>query len=66
MECVVVPRLGTDGRVISASTVRRAIQEGRLESVRDMLPDSTFRYFSAPEAADVVAAIAGEKDVIHY
>ena len=66
MECVVVPRLETDGRVISASTVRRAIQEGRLESVRDMLPDSTFRYFSAPEAADVVAAIAGEKDVIHY
>lgn len=66
IECRIVPRLETAGRVISASTVRQAIHDDCLDMVRDMLPESTCRYFASGEAEDVIAAIRREKDVIHY
>lgn len=61
-----IPRLETEGKIISASTVRKAIQEDRLETVADMLPESTLAFFQSPEAAPVLEAIGWEKDVIHY
>lgn len=66
IECCVIPRLEAEGQIISASTVRRAIQVGKLEEVAPMLPGSTYRYFASEEAAAVTAAIRREKDVIHY
>lgn len=66
IECRIIPRLEINGRVVSASTVRQAIHDGCLEDVRDMLPDSTFRFFSSEEGRGVAAAISREKDVIHY
>jgi len=61
-----IPRLETDGQVISASTVRKAIQEGKLQTVAAMLPESTLAFFQSPEAAPVMEAIRRQKDVIHY
>lgn len=66
VECRIVPRLETNGRVISASTVRQAIHDGCLESVRDMLPDSTYRYFASAEGEPVCRAIRREETVVHY
>lgn len=66
VDCVVVPRLETDGRVVSASAVRQAIHDGSLDSVADMLPDSTYRYFASPEAQNVVRAIRAMDDPKHY
>lgn len=66
IECIQIPRLEADGQVISASTVRKAIHDGALDTVRQMLPESTYRYFASEEAAAVTAAIRREKDVIHY
>ena len=66
VDCVIIPRLQTNGAPISASTVRQAIHDDRLESVRNMLPDSTYRYFAGPEGAAVTAAIRAQKEVIHY
>lgn len=66
IDCCVIPRLKANGRVISASTVRQAIHDDALESVRDMLPESTYRYFSSQSAEPVIQAIRREKDVIHY
>lgn len=64
--CHVIPRKEAEGRVISASTVRQAIHDDRLEEIRDFLPETTYAYFTSPEAAPVVAAIRREKNVIHY
>ncbi len=50
----------------SPSTVRQAIHDGRLEDIRPLVPETTWNYFNSPEAAAVIAAIRGEKDVIHY
>ncbi len=66
VECRVIPRLERGGRPISASTVRQAIHDGRLEEIRPLVPESTWDYFHSQEAKEIVTAIQKEQDVIHY
>ena len=67
IQCRILPRKELpDGRVISASAVRQAIHDDKLDTASDMLPETTLAYFRSPEAAPVVAAIRREQDVIHY
>ncbi len=66
VECRVIPRLERGGRPISASTVRQAIHDGRLEEIRPLVPESTWNYFHSQEAEAVIAAIQKEQNVIHY
>lgn len=66
IECVEIPRLANDGHIISASTVRQAIHDGKLDDVRDFLPPTTYEFFAGPSGAEVCAAIRAEKNVIHY
>lgn len=66
VDCIVIPRLEQNERVISASTVRQAIHDGALDAVADMLPESTLRYFRSAEAAFVVQAIRAMDDPKHY
>ena len=67
IECRILPRKTLpDGRIISASAVRQAIHDERLDEVADMLPETTLSFFRSPEAAPIVAAIHAEKDVVHY
>ena len=66
IDCRIIPRLEANGRVISASTVRQAINDGWLDEVRDLLPDSTYRFFTSADSAQTTAAIRQAKDVIHY
>ncbi|MBR0312264.1 MAG: [Oscillospiraceae bacterium] len=66
VDCTVVPRMETGGRVVSASAVRQAIHDGALDTVADMLPESTYRCFASPEAARVVQAIRAMDEAKHY
>ena len=67
IQCRVVPRRELpDGRIISASAVRQAIHDDALDSVADMLPETTLAFFRSAEAAPVVAALRTEQDVVHY
>lgn len=66
VDCRVVPRLERDGAPVSASTVRQAIHDGRLEDIRPLVPETTWRYFCSQEAEPVIAAIQKTQDVIHY
>ena len=61
-----IPRLRENGQVISASTVRAAIQRGQLSQVDWMLTESTRRYFESPEAGPVIAAIRAMEEARHY
>lgn len=65
VRCVEIPRLRVDGKTVSASTVRQAIHDGRLEDIRPLVPESTYRFFASAEGAAVRAAIQKEKNVIH-
>ena len=66
MECVVIPRKTDGDAPISASQVRKAIQEGRLEEIRHLVPASTYEYFTSPEAEPVIEKIRKAAEVIHY
>lgn len=67
IECRILPRKELpDGQIISASTVRKAIQDDRLDDVAEMLPETTLAYFRSPEAAPIIAAIRRAQDVVHY
>lgn len=66
LECMEIPRLACGGTAISASTVRQAIHDRRLEEIKDWVPESTYAFFKSPEGQPVCAAIRNEKNVIHY
>lgn len=61
-----IPRLALGGETVSASTVRQAIHDGTLESYRHLLPETTYNWFTSPEAAAVNAAIRAMPDPRHY
>ena len=64
--CHIIPRKEADGKAISASTVRSCIHDGRLEDIRDLVPETTYRYFASPEAAPVIERIRAADEVVHY
>ena len=66
IECIVIPRLTENGRIISASTVRQAIHDGTVDAVLDMLPPATAAYFASQEAVPAIAAIRSSDNVIHH
>lgn len=66
IDCIIIPRKEAAGRPISASTVRQLIQQGKLEQLDELVPESTARYFRSPEAEDVIRRICGAGDVVHY
>ena len=66
IEVHVVPRLETGGAPVSASTVRRALQAGDMETLRALVPASTYDYFASDEAAPVLARIRKAGNVVHY
>lgn len=68
LECRVIPRRETagSGSVISASSVRSLIHDGKLEQIRGLVPESTYAFFRSPAAEDVVRRIREEEDVVHY
>ena len=49
-----IPRREIGGKAVSATLVRQALAEGRLEEIKDMVPPSTWRFLNSPEAAPYV------------
>lgn len=66
IQCIVIRRYAKEGEVISASKVRLAIKEGKLDLVREWTPKTTYDYFTSPESEAVVKRIQGTENVIHY
>ncbi len=64
--CEIIPRKEMGGEPVSASVVRRLLQEGRLEEIRPLTPPSTYAYFASPEAAPVLERIRKAGNVAHY
>lgn len=66
IECVIVPRKTDGEKAISASTVRQAIKDNDMDTLKKLVPESTLRYFESEEAKEVIAQIRNEENVIHY
>ena len=66
IDCIEIPRLALGEAIISASTVRQSIHDGRLEDIKLWVPDSTYEFFRSEQGQAVCAAIQRETNVIHY
>lgn len=68
IKCVIVPRKqeSQNGEVISASKVRQAIKDNQLELIKNLVPESTYKYFTSIDAQPVIQKIQAQSNVIHY
>ena len=66
IRCTEVQRLQIDGITVSASTIRKAIQDDDEALIRALVPKSTADYVFSDEARSVVERIKTTKDVIHH
>ena len=66
IECIIVPRLEHDGTAISASTVRQAIHDGKIDSIKPLVPEATYKFFTSSEADEIIKKIQEHENVIHY
>lgn len=66
IECRIIPRKEAIGKPISASTVRQAIQTSDWDTLRQLVPQTTYDYFRSPEAEPVRQRIAKAGNVVHY
>jgi len=62
----VIPRKEIDGMAVSASAVRELLKAGDFDALRTLVPESTYRFFTSPEAAPVLERIRVTMDVTHY
>ncbi len=66
IDCVIIPRKEAGGKPISASTVRRCIQQKDFKALEELVPPTTMAYFLSDAAAPVIERICRSEDVIHY
>lgn len=66
IQCIIIPRMQTGGQIISASNVRQAIKDGRLEQIKNLVPECTYEFFTSPEAESLIKRIREAGNVIHY
>lgn len=64
--CEIVPRKAVGGTAISASAVRACLQVSDWNTLRELVPETTLRYFMSEEAAPILEKIRAAKNVIHY
>ena len=66
IECVVVARKEQGSTPISASGVRKLLQEGRVEETRSLVPETTYRYFFSESGLGVIRKLQNAENVVHY
>ena len=66
IECIIVPRLEYNGTAISASTVRQAIHDVKIDSIKPLVPEATYKFFTNSEADEIIKKIQEHENVIHY
>ena len=59
IKCIVVPRkMNKDGNnIISASGVREAIKKDKMDEIKNMVPECTYKFFSSEEGKNIVKKI---------
>lgn len=57
ISCSIVPRLCADGKPISASTVRQAIKNGKMQDIKSMLPETTWNFLLSDRGKPVIEKI---------
>jgi len=64
--CTIIPRKADADGAISASKVRELIRLRRIYEIQSKVPETTYQYFTSPEAKSLLQKIQNADDVIHY
>ncbi|AIF52555.1 [citrate (pro-3S)-lyase] ligase [Pelosinus sp. UFO1] len=66
IDCIVIPRKEVNGNIISASIVRKALQDNAINVLKNLVPETTFRFFQSEEALPIIRKLKNSGNVIHY
>ncbi|WP_455719740.1 [citrate (pro-3S)-lyase] ligase [Agathobacter sp.] len=66
IDCIEIPRFTIDGKCVSASDVRLAIKNDDKALLRQLVPDSTYEYFTSDMSQEVRKMISSAENVVHY
>lgn len=66
IEVIVIPRKKSNGKAISASFVRELLKNGDMESVKKIVPSSTYDYFLTKKGQEVIEKLKTVNNVSHY
>lgn len=66
IDYIQVERQTAHGQIISASAVRKAIQQGDFEQVKLLVPPTTYQFLISEEAAEIIRKIQHTDNVVHY
>jgi len=64
--CVVIPRKEHSGSAISASSVRKLLQQGCIEETKALVPETTYRYFLSDSGRNIISKLQNADNVVHY
>lgn len=66
VECVIVPRKRAGNAPISASMVRSCLKDGDFDTLRALVPPTSFDFLTSAEAAPIICRIRAAENVVHY
>ncbi|MBE6987742.1 MAG: [citrate (pro-3S)-lyase] ligase [Ruminococcaceae bacterium] len=66
VESVIIPRLEQENVAVSASNVRLALKNDDFESLKKLVPPTTYDFFMTDEGKAVVEKIKNTDDVVHH
>lgn len=61
IEVIEIPRLEIGGSYVSASRVREALKTGDIESIKNIVPISTYDYLKSPKGEEIIKKIKAQK-----
>lgn len=60
IDLIIIPRIQQGGNVISASRVRALLKQGKIEQVRELVPETTYAYLTTPEGQALIQKLQQE------
>lgn len=66
IQCITIPRKEADGKAISASTVRTCLKKDDYDTLRTLVPDTTYNFFMGEEAKPIIQKIKASETIVHY
>lgn len=66
LDLIEIKRKSISDQTISASTVRLAIKNEKIDQIKEMLPEETYKFLISDEARPIIDQIQNSSNVIHY
>lgn len=66
IEVIEIERVQIQGQVISASTVRQLLKEGKIDQAISFLPETTAQFLRTDQGQAIIDSLKAKENIIHY